>query len=358
MKILSSILLLTVAISTFGGGSSTIHYKSSYRAFEKIVFFNDQGIVYRSKEKSAGFSFSMTDSSLNLIYFFIDGDSSNRHMLFANGKSLEIHLYSADSITSADKNNEFEFRKDQFWRFSSQMYMNNFMSMNMHAQEMDSVQWLTAVGKQDSIDRWRLNGLHNLLLSNPSSLAALSHVYTGVQNNWDIDFCREILPKMSASLNKYKEFQFCKQHLHQLEMEKLYKVGDTLVSINVIDSNSNQFIWQPSKGQKTLIMVWSIGCQPCREENKKLATYLSKLKQPPTFQILSLNEDRNITHWLAAAKSDGVTWPSYSLPNGHGDEFNVRMNVTSVPFNILLDEYGRIEHIGGSMNDWNIPFKR
>ncbi len=90
-----------------------------------------------------------------------------------------------------------------------------------------------------------------------------------------------------------------------------------------------------------LVEFWASWCAPCREENPRLKALYSQYKDRG-FDILSISLDEDKKAWINAIKKDGLPWQQIADLEGFRNEIAQYYFVRSIPFNLLLDEQGKI----------------
>lgn len=122
---------------------------------------------------------------------------------------------------------------------------------------------------------------------------------------------------------------------------KRTNIGAKVPNIILKDSSNTLKSLDSIKGRITLIDFWASWCPPCRTESvllKKLYdNYHSK-----GFEIYSISLDSKRKNWIKAIKNDQRNWTNVSSLNGFTNIIAKQFGITSLPFNILLDEQKNI----------------
>jgi len=96
-----------------------------------------------------------------------------------------------------------------------------------------------------------------------------------------------------------------------------------------------------ARGKVTLIDFWASWCGPCLRQIPDLKDAYAKYHSKG-FEIFGVSVDSKPEKWKAAIAKYGMEWPNVSDLKGWGSEAAAAYNVTFVPFNVLIDENGKI----------------
>jgi thiol-disulfide isomerase/thioredoxin len=90
-----------------------------------------------------------------------------------------------------------------------------------------------------------------------------------------------------------------------------------------------------------LVDFWASWCKPCRAENPNVVATYNKFKGKG-FTIFGVSLDQNKEAWISAIKSDGLVW-QHGSDLKYWDAAPAKLyNVSSIPYNILIDKEGKI----------------
>ena len=97
-----------------------------------------------------------------------------------------------------------------------------------------------------------------------------------------------------------------------------------------------------SRGQVTVVNTWWSGCAPCRTEMPLLADAAEETAGRASFVGINIR-DNSQAQALAFQRESGVDYPSIYAPDGRALlAFSGRINLSSVPSTVILDDEGRV----------------
>ena len=95
------------------------------------------------------------------------------------------------------------------------------------------------------------------------------------------------------------------------------------------------------KGKYVLVDFWASWCRPCRMDNPNVVKAYNEFKDK-NFTILGVSLDQTKEAWLQAIQQDGLTWTHVSDLQHWNNAAAALYNVTSIPYNVLVDPTGNI----------------
>ena len=94
-------------------------------------------------------------------------------------------------------------------------------------------------------------------------------------------------------------------------------------------------------GKYTLIDFWASWCSPCLLQVPDLKEAYNNYHEKG-FEIIGISVDSKEKRWKSAIRKYDMNWPHLSDLKGWKSKASEDYNVTFIPFNMLLDENGKI----------------
>ncbi|MEO5642758.1 MAG: TlpA disulfide reductase family protein [Bacteroidia bacterium] len=141
---------------------------------------------------------------------------------------------------------------------------------------------------------------------------------------------------------KYKDVPNVKMLRGYIERERPYCKGQTPPEIVMNDTDGKPRKLSSLKGKVVLLDFWASWCGPCRQELPNVVANYKKYKDKG-FDIFSVSLDNDKNAWLAAIKSDGLTWPNHvSDLMQWQSPIKDLYRLKSIPSTLLIDRDGKI----------------
>jgi thiol-disulfide isomerase/thioredoxin len=134
----------------------------------------------------------------------------------------------------------------------------------------------------------------------------------------------------------------------RLEVEQNLAVGNIAPEVVLPDPDGNPVSLSSLRGKVVLIDFWAAWCNPCRIANPKLKAFYERYRNKG-FEIYAISLDRNREQWVQGIKEDKINWIQVSDLRFWNSPVVSLYNVEAIPFNVLVDQEGRIMARGLSM---------
>ncbi|MCC6460600.1 MAG: TlpA family protein disulfide reductase [Saprospiraceae bacterium] len=105
-------------------------------------------------------------------------------------------------------------------------------------------------------------------------------------------------------------------------------------------------------GKITVISFWATWCSPCKKELDAIKDYYPEWKEKYNVELVAVSIDDPRTAAKIPAMVEEKGW-EYRILHDFNKEFQQAVNVSSVPFTLLLDSTGAVvfEHTGYAPGD-------
>jgi peroxiredoxin len=158
--------------------------------------------------------------------------------------------------------------------------------------------------------------------------------------NPDVDL--ELFKKVFTALNtKYPKNGWVVNLGLRVDQLSFLAVGTPAPDFSVLTPDDKPIGLKDFKGKYVLVDFWASWCKPCRQENPNVIAAYNKFKGKG-FTIFGVSLDQNKDAWKNAIKDDGLVW-QHGSDLKYWDSAPAKLyNVTSIPYNVLLDKEGKI----------------
>ena len=153
------------------------------------------------------------------------------------------------------------------------------------------------------------------------------------------------IPSLDALVSDFKKVH-PNLPMTQVMEEKLARfkavaIGVNAPSISLPDSTGTMQNLNELLGKYTLIDFWASWCSPCLLQVPDLKEAYNNYHEKG-FEIIGISVDSKEKRWKSAIRKYDMNWPHLSDLKGWKSKASEDYNVTFIPFNMLLDENGKI----------------
>ena len=170
-----------------------------------------------------------------------------------------------------------------------------------------------------------------------TSLALYGSVlrWTGDDETARLDMLVKNFSKVHPDLKMTKVMQ------EKVERFKKVAIGAIAPPIVLPDSSGQTVDMKDILGKYTLLDFWASWCGPCLLQIPDLHAAYDAFHDSG-FEIIGVSVDKNGDKWKKAINKYEMNWPQLSDLKGWSSEAAADYNVTFIPFNMLIDENGKI----------------
>lgn len=152
----------------------------------------------------------------------------------------------------------------------------------------------------------------------------------------------EVFKKVNESLTKKYPMNGWVINLgKRIEQLSFLAPGTEAPDFTILTPDDKNISLKDFRGKFVLVDFWASWCKPCRAENPNVVATYNKFKGKG-FTIFGVSLDQNKEAWISAIKSDGLVW-QHGSDLKYWDAAPAKLyNVSSIPYNILIDKEGKI----------------
>jgi peroxiredoxin len=154
----------------------------------------------------------------------------------------------------------------------------------------------------------------------------------------DLDRFKKVFSALNA---KYPKNGWVVNLGLRVEQLTFLAIGTPAPDFSVLTPDDKPIGLKDFKGKYVLVDFWASWCKPCRMENPNVIAAYNKFKGKG-FTVFGVSLDQNKDAWKNAIKDDGLVW-QHGSDLKYWDSAPAKLyNVTSIPYNVLLDKEGKI----------------
>jgi peroxiredoxin len=307
-----------------------ISHKYDDKFFTDSALVKGEKAVFKGKTPESNMYWITRRKNENpTLIFFIDGGKVevNGHADSLAKAVVKAGPTQEDYKTSAELAAKYMAQRNAF--IQRHTYYMQSGNMDGAKRIVDSAQ----AGEQEYV-----KNLENFIKQHPNSNVGGYIIYS-VQFDWPQIPGYDAM--YAALSDKVKKGKFGKLALDKINSIKGTTVGYPALDFTQPDVNGKNVSLSSYKGKYVLVDFWASWCGPCRRENPNVVAAYQKYKNKG-FDILGVSFDDNKDKWLAAIQKDNLTWTHVSDLKGWANAVGKMYNVSSIPFNLLLDKEGKI----------------
>ncbi len=279
-----------------------------------------------------GVGFSKLDSTADVLSFFIDKDK----MTINSPDSISKAVITGSPINDDNKKLLASLKPIMSDAQKLTAQRNSASEAQQNSTEFQNSMQL----KYKALQAREKTVLKGFIVANPDSylsLLALNSVGGPSPDPGELD------PLYNGLSARIKATESAKVFKSNLDALRSTSIGVAAPDFTQNDVNGNPVKLSSFKGKYVLLDFWASWCGPCRQENPNVVKAYNKYKDK-NFTVLGVSLDKpdGKANWIAAIKSDGLTWTEVSDLKFWNNEAAGLYSVKSIPSNFLIDPNGKI----------------
>ncbi len=279
-----------------------------------------------------GMGFSKLDSTADILNFYIDKG--------------QIEINSPDSVSKAEIigsqiNDDNKKLLAQLKPLIEQAQKLQIEESHASQAEQNTAEFQNKMqAKHKELQNGQKGILKMFIIANPNSylsLLALSSVGGPSPDPAELE------PLYDSLSDRIKSTETAKVLKKSLDGLRNTTIGVMAPDFTQADVTGAPVKLSSFRGKYVLVDFWASWCGPCRQENPNVVRAYNRYKDK-NFTVLGVSLDRESgkADWLAAIKSDGLSWTQVSDLKFWNNAAAALYDVTAIPSNFLIDPNGKI----------------
>lgn len=191
------------------------------------------------------------------------------------------------------------------------------------------------------------NTLHNLIISDPSDVAAAAltaRYFITAENEAKADSILSLIP---AEL-KNSRLMWNWQQLNNLALSAK---NETVFALRIISAESSAPVTiNPQKYRYTCFVFPNNDKEPRQQQIKQIACFADSIDENSRIKIVEISFAADSITWRKQIESDTVSWTQGWVPGGSASPSLSRLAVPRQPYYILVDSAGQQVYRGSNLN--------
>lgn len=143
-------------------------------------------------------------------------------------------------------------------------------------------------------------------------------------------------------VGELKDRPYLSDLLETLNSQKPLEKGRTVPFFQSVDAEGKKVGRSDFKDQLLLVNVWASWDKGSRAANDSLRVLYKRQKRNKDFAMLGISLDVDRAQWLEAVKGDTLDWKQACDLRGWDADVVQKLSINSLPFNVLLNDNGRV----------------
>lgn len=322
-------------IRNFAGTTIYLHHKWEDKDYTDSSKIEDGTFSFRLKAVDPNmYWFTLTNNinaQPNVIFF---ADESTAKAIIIGGDSL---LYS--TVKGGQTQKDYLEYKDIIGKLgANQQRLQSAYTLASQKSDAEAIKNIQLEYQTITADYYAVD-LKHFIKTHPKSAVSGYIIYREFNNpNIPIDLAVECLNFIDKSIANTKFVKLATKRINDIKGTMIGAEANNF-SQKSVDGKMVQL--KDFRGKYVLIDFWASWCRPCRMENPNVVAAYNRYKDKD-FTVLGISLDTNRDQWVAAIKSDNLTWTNLSDLKGGNNDVATLYGIQNIPQNVLIDKEGKI----------------